>query len=381
MENIDQIISDLLAGEKLSDEENKLLSEFTEKYPELYQLLREGRNRKEAIEKFQSSPEKPFERISLEIGKLKKPRSHRLRWFSVAAGILLLAGFFVLFSRINRGEEETHPLEATPAPRSKIFAELILDDGKILQLDKQHEMLISSDSCFEVKNTHDALIYNAQGNGDQVKYNTLNVPTGAEYTLILSDGTKVFLNSGSQLRYPVAFTADSREVFLTGEAFFEVKKDSLKTFIVHSGELKAIVLGTSFNIKSYPEQDKILTTLQEGLLKVVLPQKEYSIKEGTQVVYNKQNQESAMKQVDTELFTSWKDGYYFFNRTPLEEILSTISLWYDLEVSYQDSCLKELPFTGQLKRYDDYINLLEIFERTDEVRFIIRENKIAVEKK
>ena len=194
----------------------------------------------------------------------------------------------------------------------------------------------------------------------------------------MRDVTKVFLNSGSELRYPVAFNNNSREVFLQGEAYFEVQKDSTKEFIVHTDQMKIRVLGTSFNVKAYPEQDMIATTLTEGKIQISCDSQLYNIIPGMQLTYHKRNRETNIQEVDTELYTSWKNGYYKFEEMPLEEIMSTLSRWYNLEIFYQSPAKKMIIFTGQLKRYDDVTQLLRKFEETHEVEFLINGKCITV---
>ena len=213
---------------------------------------------------------------------------------------------------------------------------------------------------------------------EKVAYNTLSIPLGAEYCVMLPDNTKVFLNSGSVLRFRVALNINSREVFLQGVAYFEVQKDSTKEFIVHTDQMKIRVLGTSFNVKAYPEQDMIATTLTEGKIQISCDSQLYNIIPGMQLTYHKRNRETNIQEVDTELYTSWKNGYYKFEEMPLEEIMSTLSRWYNLEIFYQSPAKKMIIFTGQLKRYDDVTQLLRKFEETHEVEFLINGKCITV---
>ena len=213
------------------------------------------------------------------------------------------------------------------------------------------------------------------------EYYTMNVPYGAEYNLRLPDGTKIYLNAGSSLRYPDQFSGETREIFLTGEAYFEVAPDSLHPFIVHTAEVAVRVLGTSFNVNAYPERETVAATLVEGSVQVNYKAGQQVIRPGMQLVYDKQNGKAEVSAVDTEVYTSWKDGYYYFKREPLENIMEVLSRWYDLNVFYHNQDLKRMEFGGRLKRYDDISYLLKKMEETQDVEFIIKGNTITVQRK
>ena len=385
MKNMDEIIADFLAGKSLSEEEMHLFTAWRMQRQEnemFTRHLQEMGNRQKALEKNEPDPELPYKLIRVQIARRRRSRVlKRVSWVSVAASLTMVIGFALWVSKDNLPFMAHHNEKAVLPALHRSFAELTLEDGKMIPLYQHEERVISMDESSNIKNTPDALVYTVNEEFNEIRYNTLTVPMGAEFNLILSDGTKVYLNSGSVIRYPVAFTGKEREVFLSGEAFFEVKKDSSKQFIVNTENLVAQVLGTSFNIKSYPQQESVTATLQSGLLRVILPDITYDMRSGNQVIYHKQIGISEKREVDTEIYTSWREGYYFFNQTPLDEILSSISMWYNLDIIYQDADTKRIPFTGQLKRYDDFTHLLVLFEATGEVQFIVTDNKIVVKRK
>ena len=218
------------------------------------------------------------------------------------------------------------------------------------------------------------------GDSTANSFHKLIVPKGGEYTIVLSDGTKVYMNAGSELRYPVNFEKYRREVFLSGEAYFEVAKMTEAPFTVHVGDIDIEVLGTSFNANAYPESSCVLTTLEEGQVQVGNKKQRRVIVPGEQCSYDKKTKQLKVEMVDTELFTSWRNGYYYFNRTPLETIFGTLSLWYDVEIEYEDSKLKQIRFSGKLKRFEDIEQLLDKFERTKNVSFVLKGKKIIVKK-
>lgn len=215
---------------------------------------------------------------------------------------------------------------------------------------------------------------------EEMVYHKLSVPRGGEYRIELEDGTKVWINSASRLRYPVVFTGDRREVFLEGEAYFEVRRDTSRPFVVHAGTQRITVLGTSFGITCYPSEENDYTTLVSGCVKVEFEQMKqgYVLIPGMQVAYNKKSGEVVEKIVEVEEFVAWKEGKYVFNQKRLEDILSTLSRWYDFEIIYRDQGVKDIVFSGELKRFDDFDYLLQLIERTSGVKFIIDKKVVQV---
>ena len=240
-------------------------------------------------------------------------------------------------------------------------------------------------SFSRIENDNSTLICTNDGvkeENEEVAYHTITVPAGAEYRVLLADGTTVHLNADSEFRFPEAFSGKNREVYLKGEGYFEVAKDSAKRFIVHALNMDATVLGTSFNIKAYPEQDEIIATLEEGRLQVDCDHDQrFELQAGHQVVFSKVTGNAEKKSVTTMYYTSWKDGFYCFNGEVLENIMEVLAKWYGLEVFYMDEALKNNKFSGRLKRYDDFLYLLDKFEETGNVEFIIKDKVITVKRK
>ena len=214
----------------------------------------------------------------------------------------------------------------------------------------------------------------------EVVYNKLSIPRGGEYRIELEDGTKIWMNSESRLRYPVAFFNDTREVYLEGEAYFEVQRDVNRPFIVHAGEQKVTVLGTSFGISCYASEVNDYTTLVSGKVKVDFERGKQSfvLEPGMQVAYDKKSGIATERKVDVAEFVAWKNGKYVFKQKRLEDILSTLSRWYDFEVFYQNEDVKEILFSGELRRFDDFNYLLRLIERTSDVKFIIDKKVVRV---
>lgn len=383
MRSIDEIIADHLSGEQLPEEELYLLEQWEKKgsNKRLYLRLLEMHKDAPLSRKIRLSGKNTFTRIEQRVNNKKRLRYLRIPGYSVAAGLLLVAGLTAFFLNYRTGvHEPSAPVNAAIVPGSPA-AILKTADGRILTLSPDVDTIFYANSASTVRNNEKMLIYGPGTVTDKVEYNTLTIPPGAEYNLLLSDGTKVYLNSASDLHYPVAFSGDVREVQLNGEAYFEVAKDASRPFIVRTNDISIQVLGTSFNVKAYPQQEVVATTLETGSVRVVCGETECLMEPGTQFVFHKASKESEYNKVDTEMYTSWKDGYYYFEKMKLEEIMNTLALWYNLNVFYHDPEAKHYEFVGKLKRYDDVTYLLKKFEETKNVTFNISGNNVIIKTK
>ena len=380
---IDRILADLVAGEDISAEDRQILESWKEASGGTSRFGRE-------IQEIASSGAKlhgrrksacVFEQVEQIVRKQR--RVWFARHFSVAAGIALCLGLTAYFMLVP-GRQTNEPVQvaATSIIPGGARAELVLLRGEVVRLDTAAKVVLAADSVTpRVISDGNTLIYDAGEKGAQVEYHTIRVPRGGEYNLQLADGTKVYLNAGSSLRYPVRFTGKRREVTLSGEGYFEVAKDSTQLFVVRAGDVDVRVLGTAFNVNAYPEKETVATTLVEGRVQVNYKTGQQVIQPGMQLVYDKQNGKVDVSVVDTEVYTSWKDGYYYFKREALENIMDVLVRWYDLTVFYQNQDLKRLEFGGRLKRYDDINYLLKKMEETRDVEFVIKGNTITVKRK
>lgn len=247
---------------------------------------------------------------------------------------------------------------------------LLLENGETIKLNEgsfarqQKHITIKNDA--EKK-----LVYETKNKiaENKIQNNHIIIPKGKTYQLILSDGTHIHLNSESELIYPTLFTGNKREVTLIGEAFFEVAKDKEKPFIVKANEMEINVLGTTFNVCSYAKDKTISTTLIEGSVSVRANQGDTQIiKPSEQFTYNKENDRTNIRTVDTELYTSWIDGKYIFKHATLDEIINKLQLWYDFTVVYQDECLKNNRYSLIAEKDIDLDKLLEVISYTSEVK-------------
>ena len=294
---------------------------------------------------------------------------------SAAASLLIvLGGGWFLMERQGEPEERTHPLAVIQPGSSQAYLEL--ETGERLDLLAPKESAYVPELSATLDRDSNVLTYHKDTLS--VAIHKLVVPRGGEYSLVLSDGTKVHLNSSSELHYAVNFRGERREVFLWGEAYFEVAKDAEHPFVVHTEDMDIQVLGTSFNVNAYPGNSYAHATLEEGSVEVSRKGQSERLVPGEQCVFDRKAKRLSVAQVDTELFTSWRNGFYRFNQTCLEDILSTLAVWYNLSVEYDDPMTKRLRFTGKLRRFEDVRHLLSKFEETGDVTFVIQGNRIKV---
>lgn len=266
----------------------------------------------------------------------------------------------------------------------KNAATLILGDGSVIALNEAGKgQLAEQAGVTIIKSENGAVTYKASPKAGTGMMNTLATARGQQFKVILPDGSQVWLNAASSLKYPTTFAnSKSRKVTLKGEAYFEVSKDKAHPFVVETNLQEIEVLGTHFNISSYPEEPVVKTTLLEGLVKVIPAKGDHKaefLKPGyqAQVGTNGIN----IKEVNTAAAVDWTQGKFIFEQESLFSILNKISRWYNIGITYQNESLKQVTFTGTLLRSDQVDKVLSKLELTDEVKFKIAEGKIIVSPK
>ncbi|MBO4958508.1 MULTISPECIES: FecR family protein [Butyricimonas] len=214
-------------------------------------------------------------------------------------------------------------------------------------------------------------------------FNTLQIPRGGEYFLTLADGTEVWLNAETEIRYPVQFTGDKRVVYLDGEAYFTVAPDKNKPFTVVSTHASVSVLGTQFNFRAYPDERDVQTTLVSG--SVIMQSEKYKqqikLVPGEQGVLEKNSAKLMKQEVNTYLYTAWKDGRFAFRDARLEDLFNILARWYDLSVFYQSPEAKDIRFTGDLNKTDDFKSILKIIEQNERVIFTVNQRTVFIQAK
>lgn len=322
-------------------------------------------------------------RQSIMAGKSeKKPsRIRKLLPYAAAAALITFAvtGLIYFF---KPGTPDVQPL--TQAALDKVTpgsnkAVLTLADGSQITLDSTGNGAIAHQGNVQVlKLDSGQLAYNAAGEGieQEIRYNTLATPRGGQFRIILPDGSKVWLNAASSLRFPTAFNGKEREVQLTGEAYFEIAKNPVQPFKVAVKGMTVQVLGTQFNIMAYQDEKNIQTTLLQGAVKVLNGAQAVQLKPGQQARLNAAGSMSVNENVDVEEVVAWKNGYFHFNHESLEGVMRQISRWYDAEITYEGN-VPEREFGGKIGRGTDIKDVLKILELSN-VHFRIEGKKIIV---
>lgn len=300
------------------------------------------------------------------------------KWAGVAAAacILIMAGYWVLKPT---AQKETTPVAQTKTttpdllPGRKNKAVLILADNKQIILDSTGTGMLSVQGNASVrKDANGQIIYesgNAQNKLTEIVYNTLEIPNGGEYELVLSDGSKVWLNSASRIKFPVNFTGNTREVEINGEAYFEIAKDKTRPFKVHFNSSTVEVLGTHFNVNAYDNEITQAVTLLEGSVKVSGAQETVKIIPGQQAVLANESK-LRVKEVDVEEAVAWKNGLFIFADEDIKTVMRKLARWYDFTPEYQDN-IGEEQFGGMISKYRNISEVLKMFESTGTIHFKI----------
>mgnify|MGYP000342631095 FL=1 len=382
-ENIVQLIQLYLTGD-LSEEEKVKLEDWIHgdsSRKRLFDEICEERNVARDLEVYERvNKESAWEKVVCR-GNIKlQHSSRRLGWYRWVAAVMLpvmvAAGYFI---REMKRDSLQQGVEIASIEPGKSKAILRLGNNRVLEITKERETHVDVAEGVAATNNSSGMIYPEQVATGKTEYNVLEVPRGGEYTVTLSDGTVVHLNSGSELRYPVAFGAERREVFLSGEGYFEVVKDSVRPFFVNADKLKIRVYGTSFNVNTY-DLENIQTVLVEGKIGIqtMNMNTEYMVKPGQLALYNQEKGTMEILNVDVLPYVAWKDHEFMFDDESLEKIMNRLSLWYDVDVFFQTASLKQLHFTGHLGRYDDISHILDAISGVTQVKFSVKGRTIIV---
>ena len=309
----------------------------------------------------------------------RRKRKFLINVVRVAAVALPFIIALVLYVGLNRDEEQTlRPSLATNILPGTSKAVLTLANGQMIPLGKETtDSTIITDGT-QISASGSGITYADGGESEAVVYNKLDIPRGGEFCLTLSDGTRVWLNSETSIQYPVAFGAKERRVFVQGEAYFEVAKDAKKPFTVQFMSSSVTVLGTSFNIRAYPEEKRSQTTLAEGSVRIYSPGSSMLLKPGEQAEVSALSGEMVKQEVEVKNFTSWKDGRFVFEQQPLEDIMRTLERWYDIRVIFKDEGAKRISLSGNMKRYGDFSQVMKMLQMTGDVRFELHGNDVYI---
>ena len=286
-----------------------------------------------------------------------------LKWLKYAAVVIPVS---LSLSLWYAWKEKMENKQATVACLSPV---LTLDNGEKYQLDPEEQTEIYVNEEVKAYQAGGGLIYDTTARQEENKYNRIEVPRGSEDWIVLPDGTRVWLNAATELKYPVAFHAKERRVYLKGEAYFEVAPDKNRPFYVETEEVKIRVLGTVFDVNTHYTRG-VRTVLVEGAVALEWgDQKEIRMKPGELADFDRTTTEVTLKEVDVTSYISWKEGYFVFEDEPLEEIMHTLSLWYDKEFLFVGKRSRALHFSGHIKRYERIETILSAITDVTGVEF------------
>lgn len=383
-DDISQLIFKRLQ-QKLSDEEQERLEEWMKERQERRELVHELSDEtaiREHLNLYLTfHPEKGWDKIKLACNDRKiRPRFLFLR-VAVIVLLFLAGGSIYYFSRIKQ-EPQVRVLSLNDIHPGSNQAVLILEDGSEVGLVNSGDSsgIVTGDD-WKVER-EGQLSYERKSENQKRKYawHILRVPRGGEYTLKLEDGTMVWMNSESELKYPVHFVGNERKVILSGQAFFKVTPNPAKAFIVETPGMDIRVFGTSFDVMAYEDEKSFAATLVEGSVEV-------AGKNGTEgkILLKPGRQASCVegrlqeKEVDTDLCTAWMKGRFTFASEPLDMVLRKLERWYDIRFNLMDEHIRQRKFTGSISRYSDITKILEMLEMTTNIHFSIRGEQIVVE--
>ncbi|WP_121809338.1 FecR family protein [Mucilaginibacter kameinonensis] len=307
-------------------------------------------------------------------------------WVKIAAAVLIFASvgfYFVRRQKMGAVKNEIAANNTAKIVPGSNKAILTLATGKSIVLDSAANGALASNGKCKVNKVGDGkLVYDVLPNAthagvNAVLYNTLTIPPGGQYQVVLPDGTQVWLNSSSSLSYPTEFTGNSRTVKLTGEAYFEVAKNKDKPFYVEMNNVQVKVLGTHFNISAYADDNDLTTTLLEGSVQISKNGSLALLKPGQQAVIGGNANTIAVSKAHINEAMAWKNGYFMFNDDNIVDIMKKVSRWYDADIEYQGNFANQR-FGGTFTRSKSITDLLKNLEQISNVHFKITGRRITV---
>ena len=384
-------MEDFISYSKIAELLTKALrDELTDEEREVLERWRHEASVHEAFYRRVNTPEfleeHPQHRFEGEIaeawGRLYvRHRSRRrrlvaIRW-SVAAMVAIVLGGVALW----QSGGESRPLSQTLVQEHAVIepgsrqAELVLGNGRTVKLGEHAQPRLLEVDGAVIKMDEKRLEYREEKEVDRLVFNTLRIPRGGEDSILLSDGTKVFLNAESEMNYPVVFAGGERKVVLKGEAFFEVAEDKARPFVVSTGDFDVRVTGTQFNVRVYPDETPT-ATLAEGSIRLLKGEHITDLVPGEQARVGAESVE--VRKVNLEEAIAWRHDAFSFKQVRLEDLLTELARWYDMEVFYQNTGLKDLHFTAWFKRSSSMKEVVRLLERTQKVKLEVKGKTLIV---
>lgn len=372
---IENILNKLSANkEKLSPDEEAMFGAWKQeegnrkKYYEL-RRIRSAIYAHRMSEKLNSEEE--WDKLSQRL----RPHRRSLHFLPYAAAVLIV-GLGIALGILNKRPQVAPPVlpvsqQVVPGQKQAV---LTLSTGQQVILSDSLSPMTEKNGT-TIQNTGSQLVYNQSDTSDILVYNTVTVPRGGEYKLTLSDGSVVWVNSESEITYPVTFSANTREITLKGEAFFEIKKDNNRPFIVRTHQFDIRVTGTQFNVRSYPE-DIASATLAQGSIQLEESNHITPLEPGQQASLI--NGRIQVRDIDLEEAIAWRYEAFCFKHRPLESLLNEIARWYDIEIFYQNNEVRNYHFTAWFRRSIPIQELIDILEKTEQIKLELKGKTLTV---
>lgn len=377
---ISDLIYKFLRGET-SKSENELLEAWClePRNRKLFMELQEANHLYEGIaDMCNVDTSLPFEKVNVQIRKKKRVRL--LKYVSGVAAVLMIGVVFILLME----EEKKEPvrqvlLSSVSKGQMEPFATLVTTSGKVVYLEdsvKQESLKMENKETLKpIESEPDTQVVPER----EVEYNVLTTSKQGNIKIVLYDGSLVWLNAGSELRYPNTFVENQRVVYLKGEAYFDVTKDSSHPFIVKTISSEISVLGTSFNVNA--RENSCVTTLVEGRVRM-----KHGAKDSVELCAGQQAlvtgvEKIRVQEVDTRYYTSWLNNMFAFRETPLREIATVLEDWYECKCRFESSALENIPYTTMVERYSDIDSVLQILAGTGDFRYTRIGDMIIIKEK
>ena len=378
------MIKKYIAG-KANAEEKAFLEAYFESF-EGEAALTEQMNAIEKAELGDKMRETIFSKIDAKPAPVRRITFRKIAVAAILAGAILSTGLYLHFRNskdpeaISSTTEAGQPDDINPGGSKAI---LTLPDGKKIDLDDVSIGEISRQNGSVIHKTQDGqLVYDlsaAGTNGSAPGLNLVQTPIGGEYQVVLSDGTRVWLNSNSSFEFPAVFSGDVRQVKLKGEGYFEVAKNPSRPFRVQVNDMQVQVLGTHFNIMAYDNEPNVKTTLLEGSVNVVKGGSTRQLKPGQQASIGTNQNDITIANVDAEDAVAWKNGYFRFKQDDIKTVMRQLSRWYEMEVVYEGGVPVD-QFSGKIRRNITASKALQFMEQTG-LRFRIEGKKVIIQGK
>ncbi len=312
-----------------------------------------------------------------------KARGRRQLWIQITAVASVVILFALSFAFFYMPELERESPVSAKVHAGGMKATLIVANG--IQVDLMQDNLqdvVRQYGATVLEDKKNELRYDNVEVNEEIEekpvYHTISTPVGGEYHFTLADGTMVWLNSSSRLTFPTRFTGDAREVLVEGEVYFGVQHDESKPFIVRVNDVSVRVLGTEFCISAYPENEGVMTTLVRGAVQVTSGNNQVVLKPGYQAVVDQYSGAISQRAVELSLYTSWVRGIFEYENMELNDIMVQLARWYDVQFTFSASECKERRFTGVIRKYEALNDVLDMIEKTTNVKFIINGKNVTI---